>query len=281
MKKENQIKIIVLFIVIAISCTSEKGEKKQEQSKHQNEVVKVDCQKHIFNNKRNNLNISVFLDLSDRIEESSTVFKDSSYLVSLSKALVNHVKSKKLILLEDRIQLFFNPTPREDKVNELAKKMKAVFTKNTSKENLNKTVELYSKYPSILYKEAKKDAKESKNYPGADIWSFFKEDVGDYCISQCHRNILVIITDGYMYYDKTVKKRNNYTSYLTETSLRKLKLNKSTWENDIEKRKLGFIPIDKNFNNLEVLVLGIESHNKRNHYANDIIKNTGVIGLMQ
>lgn len=273
MKQEKQLPKIVLLIVLTLlfqSCSIEK--KKEVAIKNKASVQYSNCPKHILKNKQKNLNISILLDLSDRIELPKTIGKDSAYLSSLSKAFMSHVKRKKLIMLDDKMQLFFNPEPIDNKINKIAEKLKLSFTRKTSKANLDKGVAMYSNYPSQLYKLAKEDAEKHKGYLGSDIWRFFKDHVEDYCIDDCHRNILVVLTDGYMYHEKTIMKSENFTSYLTQTSLRKLKLNTSTWEKEIEKRKLGFIPVGKDLSNLEVLVIGVENHNTRNPYAKDIIE---------
>ncbi len=230
------------------------------------------CPKFILDQKENNLNISVFLDLSDRIENTKIREKDSAYLSSLSKSFVEHIKQKKLILLEDRMQLFFNPEPSDEKINEIAEKLKVVFTKETSKTKIAEALSLYANTPSELYDLAKYDAESSGVYPGSDIWRFFKDNITDYSIDECHRNILVILTDGYMFHDKTVMNEKNRTSYLTPKSLSKLKLNKGSWKDEMEKKDLGFIPANSGLNDLEVLVIGITSHNDENPYTQDIIE---------
>lgn len=270
----NQIKILVILLICSsLFCC--KNDTKLE-AKIIEEILKSEtpsnCPKFILDQKENNLNISVLLDLSDRIEETKTKQKDSAYLSSLAKSFIEHVKQKKLILLEDRIQLFFNPEPSDNKINEIAKQLKVVFTKETAKAQITETESLYTVKPSELYSIAKKDALNAGGYPGSDIWRFFKDDVNDYCIDQCHRNILVILTDGYMYYNKTVMRERNRTSYLTPKSLRQLQMNKSNWKDEMNKKDLGFIPASNDLNDLEVLVIGITSHNIENTYAQDIIQ---------
>ena len=48
-------------------------------------------------------------------------------------------------------------------------------------------------------------------------------------------------------------------------------MNKSNWEDKIEKESFGFIPIKMNLENLEVLVLGVNPDIK-NAYEEDVIK---------
>ncbi|MBQ4819617.1 hypothetical protein [Aquimarina sp. MMG016] len=271
MRKVNSI-IAITILSLLYSCKRDIKDEAEVVMTTKPVQVSSKCPKFILDQKENNLNISILLDLSDRIEEPKTKEKDSAYLSSLSKSFVEHVKHKKLILLEDRMQLFFNPEPSDEKINQIAEKLKVVFTKQTSKAKIEETLSLYADNPSELYDLAKYDAENLGGYPGSDIWRFFKDNVQDYAIDECHRNILVILTDGYMFHDKTVMNEKNRTSYLTPKSLSKLQLNKASWNNEMEKKDLGFIPANKALNDLEVLVIGITSHNDENPYAQDIIE---------
>lgn len=268
-------KIIIRAISVIIVLLSHSGcadEKKvtQEIGIEIKNTTKSSCPKYIQDNKQNNLNISVFLDLSDRIERDNQIEKDSSYLASLSKAFISHIKTKKLLLLEDRLQLFFNPEPSNSKIHDIAKKLDIVFTKGTSKKYIEETQTIYNELPSKLYHLAKNDAEINKGYTGSDIWRFFEHHVKDYCIDDCHRNILVILTDGYMFYNESKMNNKNRASYLTPKSLAKLQLDKPSWKEEMEKRNLGFIPATSDLNDLEVLVIGVKGQN--GPYAQNIIE---------
>jgi len=266
----------VYFLILSMtfnSCTKEKKKTLENEVKKSNSIkLTSQCPDYILKGKENNLNISILLDLSDRIENQKIKEKDSAYLSSLARVFVDHVKSKKLILLEDKMQLFFNPEPSDSKINDIAKKLKIGFTRETSKNNLEEALKLYAEYPSQLYALAQKDAKKVGGYPGSDVWRFFKDNVKDYCIDACHRNILVILTDGYMFYNGTVMKEKNKTSYLTPKSLKAVSLNNGDWNTKIKDGELGFIQANNDLNDLEILVIGITSHNIENPYAKDIIE---------
>jgi len=270
---------LLLFIIFSIlSCKEYKNDTESEITnsitveKSQNNLSS-NCPPYLLKEKDNNLNISIFLDLSDRIEEPTMIENDLAYLSSISKSFTNHIKTKKLVMLNDKMQLFFNPNPSDKKINEIAGKLKIHFTRDTPEKMINETIKIYSTEPSGLYEIARLDANENKkNYPGADIWRFFKDDVKDYAIDDCYRNILIVITDGYMFYDKTVMKEGNRTSYLTPKSLAQLSLNKSNWKEIIETKNIGFIPALTELNNLEVLVIGINSLNDNNPYTLNIIE---------
>ncbi len=264
---------LTLSILFFYNCAEQNKSPQARYLKKESIKSVAKCPDFILKNKHNNLNISILLDLSDRIENPKVISKDASYLLSLAESFVNHVKEKKVILLEDKMQLFFNPEPTDEKINVIAEKLKISFTKETPKSNLEQTLKLYSEYPTKLYALAKEDAKIAGGYPGSDTWRFFKDNVKDYSIDKCHRNIIVILTDGYMYYNKTIMDEQNKTSYLTPRSLDALKLNNSNWEDHIKKRDLGFIPATNELSDLEVLVIGITSENDKNPYAKDIITN--------
>lgn len=261
----------IILILFQIGCVEEKKTAvEKELNIKTKKTTKANCPKYILDNKKNNLNISVFLDLSDRIENENQIQKDSSYLASLSKAFLSHVKTKKLLLLEDKLQLFFNPEPSNNKIHEIVEKLEILFTKETSKKYIEKAQMMYNELPSKLYHLAKSDAKKNKGYAGSDIWRFFEHNIKDYCIDNCHRNILVILTDGYMFYNESKMKNGNRTSYLTPKSLSKLHLDKPNWKEEISKRDLGFIPATNSLNNLEVLVIGIKGQN--GPYSQNIIE---------
>lgn len=258
-------------LMIFFSCKSDKKEAVKEVEITKNEI-ESECPKFIMDNKENNLNISIFLDLSDRITETKVIQKDTEYLQSIAEAFTNHVKTKRLILLQDQIQLYFNPEPMNNEINDIAEKLHIQFDKNTSKAKIEETLALYAQEPLKLYELAQADSKEAKDYPGSDIWRFFKDNVKDYTISDCHRNILVILTDGYMYHENTQMKEGNKTSYLTPKSLTRLPLNNSGFEKTIHEKEYGFIKANEGIDDLEVLVIGIQDGNPNNPYAIDIIR---------
>ena len=134
------------------------------------------------------------------------------------------------------------------------------------------TEEIYKNKPIELYQAAKENATRPEDFPGSDIWRFFKDDIKDYAISNCHRNILIILTDGYMYYDKTVINENGRTSYITPVSLKNSKLKISDWKEKMEEKNLGFLKATNQLDDIEILVLGVRSENSENPYALDILR---------
>lgn len=221
-----------------------------------------------------NLNVSVLIDLSDRIDPEKNpnptmeyFQRDIEYIKSIDKGFLDHIKGKRVIQLDDQMQVFFNPEPSDPKMNDLTKELKISFDKNTTKDNIDLVDKKYSALPSQIYESAIKD----KQYVGSDIWEFFKNKVQDYCIKDDHRNILFILTDGYIFHKDSKFSEEKKTSYLTPELVRSLKLNTSNFKTKIQDKELGFIKANDDLDNLEVIVLGINPA-KGNPFEGDVIK---------
>ncbi|MPS74218.1 MAG: hypothetical protein E2590_13880 [Chryseobacterium sp.] len=221
-----------------------------------------------------NLNISILIDLSDRIDPEKYpnpsmeyYQRDLEYIKAIKTAFIDHIKNKKVIQLDDQMQIFFNPEPSGSEINDFAKQLKVSFDKNTSKENIKIVDEKYSSLPTKIYQSAIQD----KEYVGSDIWGFFKNKVKDYCIKDKHRNILFILTDGYMFHKDSKFSEGNKTSYLTPELVKSLQLKTSYFKAKIQDKSYGFIKANDGLENLEVIVIGINPE-KGNPFEGDVIK---------
>ena len=220
------------------------------------------------------LNVSFLLDLSDRIDPKKYpnptmdfYERDAAYIQSVSDAFYSHLRSKKLRLMNDKIQVFFDPEPLNSNINDMSEALKYSFTrKTTTVEKIVQVKKTYSTTPIEIYKLAIEDSK----YIGSDTWKFFKSKARDYCMEEDHRNILVVLTDGYIYHENSKFKEGNKSTYITPKTIRANGLNTSKWEEKFNDNKYGFIPATEGLDNLEVLVLGINPDNK-NPYEEDVI----------
>lgn len=153
-------------------------------------------------------------------------------------------------------------------INALAHSMKLHFDKNNiSKEAITGILPIYKDGADKIYQTALKD----QQYVGSDIWTFFRNKVKDYCIKPAHRNVLVILTDGYMFHKDNQIKEGNQSTYLTPELIRDAKLNVSAYQQVIKDKKFGFIPATEGLEDLEVLIIGINPEKGRN-FEEDIIK---------
>lgn len=219
---------------------------------------------------KQNLNISFLLDLSDRIDPKKNpgiYQRDLQYIKSAQKAFLNHVRGKKMLLLKDQMQVFFNPLPNIPNINQLSQQLKVDFNPKTSKKDFVDIDKFYTDNPAKIYQRAIKDG----NYIGSDIWRFFKNNVREYCIKPHHRNILVILTDGYMYHKDSKIDVGGKSSYITPQFLSIKKLTTADYQSIMKKNNLGFIAFPYNLKELEIMVLGINSSVK-NPYEEDVIK---------
>lgn len=260
MKKSLHLIIFILVTIVTISCKKQVTEKKTEKTT-------ID--------KSNNLNVSILLDLSDRISPEKYpnptmeyYMRDVGYINSISEAFTHHLESKKIRQMDDKMQLFFEPDPLNSDINLISKNLKIELNaKNISKESIANIKSIYSKDPLKIYQLAIHDSK----YIGSDTWRFFKGKVNDYCIEDGYRNILIVLTDGYIFYEDTKMKEGNMTTYLTPKLIAENKLNNSKWLELITEQKLGFIKANNDLSNLEILVLGVNP-SSNNPYEEEVIK---------
>lgn len=216
-----------------------------------------------------NLNISFLLDLSDRIDPKKNpgmYQRDVEHIKSVESAFADHVQNKRIMLLKDQMQVFFEPIPSKPDINKLSEQLMVNFDKTTTKSKITAANKTYADVPAKIYQSAIKDS----FYVGSDIWRFFKSKVKKYCIKNNYRNILVILTDGYMFYKGTLTQDNNMTSYLTPALIKEKKLTSARFKEIMKKNNMGFIPATSGLNELEVLVLGINP-SKNNPFEEDVI----------
>ena len=259
MKKISPLLFVLLFFVC--SC------KKDSDNTAKTVTIKKDVNE--------NYNISLLLDLSDRISLAKNpnptmeyYQRDLGYIKSVSEAFTLHLKSKRIRQINDKMQLFFNPEPLNPEINSISKNLRISIDKNNaSKDLLNSINDNYASQTSKIYEFAIKD----NNYVGSDIWSFFDNKVKDQCLENESRNILVIITDGYIFYESTLITEANRTTYITPEMIRKNGLNTKDWDKKLKDQDFGFIKAGEDLSNLEILVLGINP-NKNNPYEEKVIK---------
>lgn len=260
--KKTILKIVMSLLLILFFSCKEDSKTEEKETAHKSSISE-------------NYNISILIDLSDRISlkknPNSTMEiyqRDLGYIKSVSEAFTQHLKSKRMRQIDDKMQLFFNPEPENSEINSISKELRITVDKdNASKKLLNSINETYSSKTSKIYESAIKDDK----YIGSDIWNFFDSKIQDQCIDKNYRNILIILTDGYMFYEGTQIKDGNLSSYLTPQLIKQNGLNNNDWQKKFEKENFGFIKIDKDLSNLEVLVLGINP-SKNNPFEEKVIK---------
>jgi hypothetical protein len=216
------------------------------------------------------LNVSILLDLSDRIDKKLHPFQvqidteNIQTIISLFKKQQNDIG---VYGAKGKMKIFFYPPPSNTDIISIAKILNIDFNKvdSTSMQGVSEKIKLFQIFDTYFMNNVRKlyqYSSEKDEYPGADIFAFFEDEVDEQCIenSNSYRNILVIITDGYLYWEHDLRNPcgNRYT-YIERktpqlTKFRKMK----DWEANFDNEDYGFVDCKKDLSNLEVLVLGID-----------------------
>ena len=258
--------VLLPAILIFMSCKNDKHQKIEDNTIESHTVKSSKSE--------SNLNISILLDLSDRINPEKYpnpamefYQRDLGYIHSIVESFEWHLRNKRTIKINDHIQLYIDPEPSDSNLNKKINTLNMTFTMdNAKKDAILQTSVLYDSITKLIYKSAIED----NHYVGSDIWCFFKTNVEDFCIEEDHRNILVVLTDGYLFHKDAKLKEKNLTSYLTPQDIRNFRLNKSNWKEIMNSQNYGFITTRDNLQELEVLVLGINPDPK-NPYEQDVV----------
>lgn len=254
---------VLFFVLLVSSCAPE-----TETSEITSDCATVKK----LSGERKNLNVSIFLDLSDRISPSFNSNpsmehweRDLGYIKSIAEAFEVHLRNKRTVLINDNIKLFFEPNPENiDDIDNIVKTLDKSFTRdNATLENICAITSDYSSltkkiYSSTLEQKEPAAIQGKDDYPGSDIFDFFKSKVKDYCIKDNHRNVLFILTDGYMYMKNTNNKNNeNKSNYVLSSHLSKWGFNSKNYQSKLSNEGYGFqVPVT-GLENLEVVVIGL------------------------
>ena len=224
----------LMMIVVTLVACGNKGSK--ENSKGEGTQT---------NSAMKPLNISIYLDLSDRLERQMTPSqkdRDIEIVNYMTEILKNHAVSQKILPSKDRIKVFFYPSPNDSKIDLLSKDLEMDLSKAQPAEKKKMLLEFQEKFSTSLSKIY--DATlQGKNWIGSDIWGFFKKQIDTYCIREDARNVIVILTDGYLYYAPNKLKDGDNSSFILPQTL--------------SNPNSGLIVSRQGLENIEVLMLEI------------------------
>lgn len=243
--------------VILISCKNETSETaKNEPQKNEVADLKSSDQQ---------LNITILLDLSDRIEPTKYPAKPEHYERDIeivnyfTKLFKAEMANKGAYKANGKIKVIFSPKPADDEINSIAENLNVDLSKlkdNKAKKDIYDNIsQTFVDNLNTIYSKAI----DTKTYPGSDIWRFFKNDVHDYTIDSdpAYRNILVILTDGYLYHKDSREIENNRSAYLLPKTVQSNGLRASNWREKFEKKDYGYISTRDDLDDLEILVLEV------------------------
>lgn len=205
-------------------------------------------------------NISILLDLSDRIDPNINRYYPTpaerdlalvSKLVTLFKA---KMAKQGVFKSKGRIRVIFSPTPNDARVNQLAESLRISLEglDNKAKKAIYDGID--TTYHNTL-KAIYDLSIEQKKWVGSDIWRFFKDDVRNYCVVPGYRNVLLLLTDGYLYYKDSRYQEGNRYSYLLAQQLQGLGLRTAKGLDKADELDFGLISKRQDLQDLEVLAM--------------------------
>lgn len=234
----NKIKLLssifLLGIIIAILCNCN-GSANEEGNRTDSVQVKTDLP----------LNISIYLDLSDRIVRDLTPSqseRDSAIVMLATEYVKQHAVKKKILPAKDKIKVFFYPAPSTQKIALLSNDLELDLSSIEPASKKQALLDFQSKFANSIHEIYSETVAQSK-WVGSDIWGFFNKPIDTYCIKEGYRNIIIILTDGYIYHvNNKIKDGSNYSYILPQT---------------LDVPNSGLIVSRKGLDNLEVLFMEI------------------------
>jgi hypothetical protein len=215
------------------------------------------------------LNITVLIDLSDRINSKQDerhpvqADRDISIINILSSAIRKNVSAHGSFKSKARFNVYFHPEPSDKEIRGIAKNLSAVWVSSndmaTAKQNKITYQALEGNFAKGLG-EIYSLAQASGKYPGSDIWRFMKDEAKLKCIEpdSSYRNILVILTDGYLYYEngKQQQPNSNRYNYIERGTKHFSRFRDADLlSSEFDKNDFGLMPATTGLEDLEILVL--------------------------
>lgn len=194
------------------------------------------------------INLSIYLDLSDRIKpDGSASLSQKEKDMAIVEYLTNYVKDKavkeKILPCKDRIKVFFYPAPSDSKIAMLSEKLELDLGTTEMAAKKKTLIEFGGEFKSSM-EQIYTSTINTSNWQGSDIWGFFNKPIDNYCIKDGYRNILVVLTDGYIFYAPDKRQDGDASNFILNQTL----------SNAHSKLLVGREDLPK-LDNLEVLML--------------------------
>ncbi len=263
----------IFFISIAsLSCNSSNDETGQTKKE-------IPVQNTTIQSPERQLNITILLDLSDRINPQRFSAKPEHYERDLEivKSIAEIFKSNMNKLgaygAKGKLKVFCLPPSTREDITDLTRTLDVDLSNMNPKQKKDVYDNLNDRVSSSINKIYSIKISENQ-WPGSDVWRFFKNDVKDYCVIEDpdYRNILVILTDGYIYHDQSKYKERNRTSYITAPVFSQNGFrNNMDWHKKFISGDFGLITKRNDLSDLEIIVLEVNAP-PSNKGDEDIIK---------
>jgi len=207
-----------------------------------------------------NLNVTILVDLSDRISAAKNIEqieRDVECIKSVVHAFKSFVNTKGTVHSEDRIKVVFYPNNLNSGLENIASALSINFGE-TEFQNRRGVYDAIDSVYSYNLERLYSVASSAGTFNGSDIYNYFRHRVADDCIDEREnfRNILVILSDGYMYHKNSMVQSGNRYSYILPGSGHMRDFSNNTgYAGLFERENYGFINTGNRLSKLSVLAL--------------------------
>ncbi|WP_242084225.1 hypothetical protein [Aestuariivivens sediminis] len=210
--------------------------------------------------KRNPINYTIILDLSDRVLNPNQMSYDIDQIQIMFSKFKLKAKRNLIITSKDRFVVKIIPQRNSPlNVDYYENKLQLRLDQISIKDKNNRLNQMEGELKDILQK-LKKEAIYSNNksdYAGVDIWAFLNDNK-ETLTFQNYENTVVILTDGYLDFENNnhvLKKGNHFTNTAFINQL-----NGPQWKSIAQSQDFGIIPIEIK-TNATWIISGIKSKN--------------------
>ena len=252
--------LFVLVIAASTGCAGNAEKNRREEPKTTAKTIDLPTIKD------RQLNISVLVDLSNRIDTKlhpEQTGRDIAILQNLAQVFKNNVDAFGAFKADGKLRVYFHPEPQDPQMARIAKELTADCEAGNTPENAKHNKQVYLSVDNNFKNGLQQIyalANQKSEYPGSNIWRFMKDEAQEKCIEDTSqfRNILVILTDGYLYYKNEMNQNKNRYTYIERNYPHFNKFrNTALLNTEFNKEDYGLQSIGKKLPGLEVLVMGI------------------------
>lgn len=169
------------------------------------------------------LNITIYLDLSDRLIRDNLqpdqMYRDTAIINYLVDYFKDNTLGPQILKSKNKMRVLFYPTPNNPQIAELAAGLlvdMSALQGLEKRQTLETMKERFQQNICQIYESTLKDQK----WVGCDIWDFFSnKKVDQLCVMPDARNIVVILTDGYIFATNNRINEDTACSYILPQTL--------------------------------------------------------------
>ena len=262
----NNILLAIALLTVSTGCgDADAGTERTAQAMQKSEATAPNAVKA---RDARSLNINILVDLSNRIDPAASpkspdqLERDLAVVRYFAGLFRQDVNAKGAFKANSSLRVFFHPEPRVAEVSDAAQRLVAECRSGNTAEVSKRNQSIYRGLDSNLNLGMRTIYGKSiqlKQYPGSDIWRFMKDEAGLKCIRDTnqYRNILVMLTDGYLYHRSGLESRGNRHNHIERNLAHFTRFrDRRVLERDFDAGDYGFIPV-ADLQGLEVLVMEV------------------------